>query len=81
MIGPDSPPAERHRIWLAAWWTAAQAVSVAGHDCTVLDPDAQEDEVFHDGDPNHGVIHVRTHAGLGWTLLVTECEPDVEDDS
>jgi hypothetical protein len=46
----------------------------------VLDPDAEEDEAFYDGDPNHGVVQVRTHVGLGWTVIVSECEPDVEDD-
>lgn len=74
----EASPDELARIWSAAWWTAAKAVSLTGSDCTILDPEAEFDESYHDGNPNHGVIVVRTHAGLGWTLIVTECEPDIE---
>ena len=76
MITPASPPDEVHRIWRAAWWPVAQAVAATGHDVTILDPDADCDECYHSGDLLHGVIQVRTHVGLGWTLLVVECEAD-----
>lgn len=78
-ITPDSPPEAVHEVWRAAWWPVARAVAETGADCTVLDPDAREDAVYHEGG-GWGVIHVRTHTGLGWTLIVTECEPDTEDE-
>jgi hypothetical protein len=58
----------------------AKAITDTGTDCTVLDPDAEGDEVYYDGDPNHGVMLVHAHVGLGWTIVVTECEPDMEDE-
>lgn len=80
MITPTSPPEQVHPIYRAPWYPVAAAVVATGHDCTVLDPDATEDEAFHDGDPNHGVIRVRCHVALGWTVVVSECEPDTEDE-
>jgi hypothetical protein len=79
VITPASPPEEVHRIWRAAWWPVAQAVAATGADCMVLDPDADCDEDFHDGDVLHGVITVRAHVGLGWVLIVNETESDTED--
>jgi hypothetical protein len=78
-ITPESPPVELHEVWRAAWWPVARAVAETGHDCTVLDPDAEDDANYHEGG-GRGVISVRTHVGLGWSLIVSECEPDQEDD-
>lgn len=78
-ITPESEPDAVHHVWRAGWWPVAKAIVETGHDCTVLDPDADADDVYFDGDPNHGVVQVRTHVGLGWTVLVSECEHDLED--
>lgn len=63
-----------HRAYRAGWWPVAAAIVATGADCTVLDPDAEADAVYHDEHPDHGVILVRTHCGLGWTVIVTETE-------
>ncbi|MEQ1572027.1 MAG: hypothetical protein ABMA64_40745 [Myxococcota bacterium] len=70
----DSPPERVHRFWCAGWWPVANAIASTGADCTVLDPDAEGDETFYDENPDHGVISVRAHSGLGWTVVVSECD-------
>jgi imidazolonepropionase-like amidohydrolase len=75
-VRQDDPEILR-RVWAAAWWPAAKAVVVeAGLDCTVLDPDADADLDFWDGDPLHGIIQVRRHTGLGWIVMVSETETE-----
>jgi hypothetical protein len=63
-----------------AWWDAALTLSDLGYDCTVLDPDAEADEDYNSGNPDHGVIQVRRHTGLGWTLLVSQTDSDLLED-
>ena len=69
-----------HTAYRSAWWTVAHAIVLTGADCTVLDPDAPHDETYHDEDADHGVILVRTHCGLGWTVIVTQTESDLLED-
>jgi hypothetical protein len=80
LVTTESDPELVNRFYRAAWFQVAQVIVGTGHDCTVLDPDALSDETFFDGDSHHGTIQVRTHVGLGWNIIVSECEPDVEDD-
>lgn len=73
-VTPASPPEAVHRFWRAGWWPVASAIVATGADCTVLDPDAEASEAFFDGHPDHGVISVHPHSGLGWTVTVSETE-------
>lgn len=67
-------------VYTRPWWTVASAVAKVGWDVSILDPDAEEGEVYHDGDPNKGIITVTPHPGLSWVMVVVECEPDEEDE-
>lgn len=74
----ESADEELRRVWTAAWYPVAKAIAATDHDCTVLDPDAPEDVDYWSG--HGGVIRVRAHTGLGWTVIVTETESTVEVD-
>lgn len=75
-IDRDSSPTELHRVWRAEWYPVAAAVVATGHDCVIHDPEADQDDVFYDGEPDHGTIKVVATPGLGWSLYVTQCEGD-----
>lgn len=80
----DAPSGEStahtHWLWRRPWYSLATAVAATGHDCTVLDPDAEADEDLYDGNPDHGTIHLRTVAALGWTLQVFQVDGDLLED-
>jgi hypothetical protein len=78
VITPESEPSVLHAVWRAAWWPIVHAIAATGTDCTVLCPD-WEDTTFHEG-PGYGVVYVRSHTALGWTVVVSECETDQADD-
>jgi hypothetical protein len=63
-----------HRAYQADWWPAAKALADAGFDPIILDPDAEGDEDFFDGNEDHGVISVKAHVGLGWVVLVNQTQ-------
>lgn len=54
------------------WMRAAAALSEAGVDCTILDPNAVQRSIFHDGDPLLGAVQVLPGSGRGWVLIVNE---------